>query len=98
MGFIARRRPTLPPKRVDANQPEIVAALRKAGCSVQHLHELGQGCPDIVVGYHGRNYLLEIKTQTGKLTPVQVWWHEEWRGHIARVDTVDEALAAVGAI
>ena len=52
----------------------------------------------MVVGYRGHNYLLEIKGPRGKLTPVQVWWHEEWRGQVDRVDTVDEALAAVGAI
>lgn len=86
-------------KRVDANQPEIVAALRKAGCSVQHLHELGQGCPDVVVGCRGRNYLLEIKSSsTAKMTPLERWWHDEWKGQVARVDTVDEALAAVGVI
>ena len=87
------------PKRVDANQPEIVAALRQAGCSVQYLHELGRGCPDIVVGYRGRNYLLEIKSSDkAKMTPQEAWWHDEWRGQVARVDTVDEALAAVEAI
>lgn len=29
--------------RVDQNQAEIVAALRKAGASVQHLHTIGKG-------------------------------------------------------
>ena len=86
-------------KRVDANQPEIVAALRKCGATVQHLHELGKGCPDIVVGFRGRNYLLEIKSSgTAKMTPLEAWWHDGWKGQVARVDTVDEALAAVGAI
>jgi len=86
-------------KRVDANQPEIVAALRQCGATVQHLHELGQGCPDIVVGYRGLNYLLEIKSsEKATMTRVEEWWHEEWKGQVARVDTVDEALEAVGAI
>ncbi len=88
----------MPPKRVDANQREIVEALRKCSATVQHLHELGKGCPDILVGHRGCNYLLEIKAETGELTPVQVWWHEDWGGQVARVDTVDEALAVVGAI
>ena len=47
------------PKSVDANQPEIVAALRAAGATVQHLHEVGQGCPDILAGFRGRNYLID---------------------------------------
>ena len=36
--------------RVDQNQSEIVDALRRVGCSVQDLHEVGQGCPDLLVG------------------------------------------------
>ena len=88
----------MPPKRVDANQPEIVAALRKAGCSVQHLHELGRGCPDLLVGYRGQNYCLELKSEKGTLTDAERDWHWNWNGKVAIVRTVDEALAAVGAI
>ena len=36
--------------RVDSNQPEIVATLRGMGCSVQHLHAVGKGVPDLLVG------------------------------------------------
>ena len=86
----------MPPKRVDANQPEIVAALRHAGCSVQHLHEIGRGCGDILVGYRGRNYCLEIKSAKGKLTPAEAEWHRDWQGHIAIIRTIREALAEVG--
>ena len=48
-----RRRP-----RVDANQAEIVAALRAAHCSVQSLASLGDGAPDLLVGHAGANVLL----------------------------------------
>lgn len=37
--------------RVDANQPEIVRALRDIGASVVSLANVGQGCGDILVGY-----------------------------------------------
>ena len=50
------------PKRVDMNQPEIVADLRGIGATVQHLHMVGKGCPDILVGFRGNNWLFEIKT------------------------------------
>lgn len=46
---------------VDANQTAIIRALRKAGVSVQPLHTVGQGCPDIIAGFRGVNYLLELK-------------------------------------
>lgn len=85
------------PKRVDGNQAEIVEALRRCGATVQDLHEVGQGCPDILVGRAGKTYLLEIKNgQRGKLNSREVRWHRMWRGQVAVVRTVDEALRAVG--
>ena len=46
---------------VDANQSEIVAALRKAGVTVTPLHQVGGGCPDLLCGFRGVNTLLEVK-------------------------------------
>lgn len=40
-------------KRVDRNQPEIVDALREAGGSIAHIHSVGKGVPDIIVGVQG---------------------------------------------
>lgn len=85
------------PKRTDKNQAEIVKALRKAGCTVTSLHEVGRGCPDIVVGYQGKNFLLEIKNPAtyGKLTQWQEKWHSGWRGQVAVVRSPKDALAVV---
>ena len=47
--------------KIDANQPEIVAALEAVGASVVSTAGLGNGFPDIVVGFRGINYLIEIK-------------------------------------
>ena len=97
--------------RVDTNQPSIVSALREAGCSVVCTHMLGQGFPDIVVGREvptggpfgreRRTYLIEVKDGSRvpserKLTPDQVLWHREWRGHVAVAESVEQALRAVG--
>ena len=82
--------------KTDANQPAIVQALRDAYCSVLPLHRLGQGCPDLAVGYQGRTYFMEIKTDKGKLTPAEKEFMDTWRGHYAIVRTVDEALKAIG--
>lgn len=94
------------PKRVDRNQAEIVEALRSVGCTVQHLHEVGQGCPDLLVGHADddgipRNYLLEVKDGSKppskrRLTPDEKRWITLWAGQVAVVRSVDEALAAVG--
>ena len=88
--------------KVDENQKEIVAALRKAGISVQLLHAVGGGCPDALAGIpDGSNVLLEIKDgkkppSARKLTPAQVDWHAAWRGRVVVVTNVNEALQACG--
>lgn len=86
--------------KVDANQAEIVEALRKVGCSVQLLHMVGKGCPDLLVGWQGMNVMLELKDgskppSARKLTPDQEKWHDSWRGQVTIVCSVDEAVRAV---
>ena len=71
--------------RVDANQSTIVDDLRAIGATVQPLHAVGDGCPDLLVGYGGLNYMLEVKDgakspSRRKLTPDQEDWHGAWRG------------------
>jgi len=63
-------------KRTDANQKVIVAALRAAGATVFDLSRVGGGCPDIAVGFRGKTYLMEIKSEGGKLNKKQVEWQE----------------------
>ena len=87
--------------KVDANQTQIVSALRAAGASVQSLAPIGKGCPDILVGYQGVTYTLELKDgRTGKdVKERQDKWHAEWRGRAVTIaKTPDEALRAIGAL
>lgn len=88
------------PKSVDANQPEIVAALRAAGATVQHLHEVGQGCPDILVGFRLKNYVFEIKNPdlVWDVTPAQVIWIRDWRGRVNVIETAEDALRIMGVL
>lgn len=83
--------------RTDANQAEIVEALRQVGASVVLLHQVGGGCPDIGVGFRGHTYLLEIKAEGGRLTEDEREWHASWRGHVAVVYSVEDALRVIGA-
>jgi Holliday junction resolvase len=83
--------------KIDDNQKAIVNVLRQAGASVQSLAATGKGCPDLLVGYHGINYLMEIKDgdkvlSKQKLTIDQEHWHSLWRGSVHIVKSVDEAL------
>jgi hypothetical protein len=83
--------------RVDGNQPEIVAALRKIGASVHDTSGVGKGFPDLVVGYRGRNWLMELKDSSQppsrrRLTDDQVDFVAGWRGHWAVVESAEEAI------
>ncbi len=90
--------------KIDANQTQIVSALRAAGATVQSLAECGSGVPDILCGFRQQTFLLELKDgrlppSKRQLTDAQVKWHIEWRGGpCVVVNSVDEALAAIGAI
>lgn len=87
----------------DKNEPEIIKALEAIGAYVQKLHE--GGVPDLLVGYEGHTYLLEVKGPLGKkggassvsLTETQVKWWGRWKGSApVIVRSVDEALDAIG--
>ena len=86
--------------KVDDNQLSIVTALRRLGFSVQSLAMVGKGCPDIIVGSNGKNFLFEIKDGSKpeckrKLTPDEVAWHQTWKGQIHVVLCVEEIIAIV---
>jgi Holliday junction resolvase len=89
--------------RADANQPEIVSALRHAGATVIHTHTVGKGFVDIVVGFRNQTYLMELKDGSKKpsarvLTEDEFALHTTWRGGpLVVVSSVDEALEAIGA-
>ena len=86
--------------KVDANQALIVGALRACGATVQILAAVGKGCPDLLVGFKGRNLLMEVKDgrrppSERKLTPDQIEWHAAWAGQVVVVENVEQALAAL---
>lgn len=66
--------------KVDLNQTAIVNCLRDVGASVEITSDLGGGFPDLVVGYAGKTFLMEVKTETGKLTKHQIKFNSEWKG------------------
>ena len=67
--------------RRDQNESEIILALRKCGATVERIYSAQAGCPDLVVGLDGRNFLLEIKMPlTGRLSETQKRWRDSWKG------------------
>ncbi len=96
MGAEARKGIGVVYKRVDSTQVQIVKELRRLGMEVEHLHMVGKGCPDILVGFKGKNVLLEIKKdEKSKLTPDQVLWHRSWKGQVAVVTNVIDAVKVI---
>ncbi len=81
-------------RRRDANEAAIVAALRAVGASVEQLS--GPDMPDLLVAYHGANYLLEVKTPKGKLEPGQATWIRGWMADVHVVRSPEEALSSIG--
>ncbi len=86
-------------KRVDANHKAMVAHIRRLpGATVLDLSAVGHGCGDILVGWKGKNYMIEIKDgdkppSRRKLTKDQEYFHAQWSGQIAVIKNVDELWA-----
>ena len=85
--------------KVDDNQAEIVAALRKAKYQVVIMNRLPAGFPDLIVCRAGHAHFLEVKAEkVGRLTTAQVGFHQAWTGEpIKVVRNIDEALEAIRA-
>ena len=82
--------------RVDANQTQVIEALRAAGAYVWVI-----GLPvDLLVGYKNHTMLMEIKDGPKKrLTALQQDFFEKWiGGTLVRVDGPEAALAALRVI
>jgi len=88
--------------KVDGSQDSIVQALRK----IPHI-SVEVGHDDIFVGYKGRNFWFELKSQstvskkTGKVrhSAIKESQHnliKHWTGHYEIVWKIDQILAAIG--
>ena len=87
--------------RADINQAEIVKRLRQAGASVVILSSLGSGIPDLLIGWHGRNYLAEVKNLEGrgtKLTPDEMLFFNQWQGQVELITCFSDALSLLESI
>jgi hypothetical protein len=94
------------PHQSDGNAASIVSALRAVGASVELIASPVRraGIPDLLIGFRGRNWLLEVKRPAsgprgggaGVLSEDQRAFIATWRGSVAVVTSVVEALRAVG--
>lgn len=80
-------------RKRDANEPEIVKALRKAGAMVWRLS--GPGLPDLLVSHRGRWMVIEVKRpKQGRLTDAQC--NTRALAPFPVVSNISEALAVIG--
>lgn len=78
--------------RIDANQPEIVRGLRRLSGVTVSLDK-----DDILVGYKGSTYWIEIKvSEKSKVKPSQEKLLKEWSGHYAICWTLEQILYEIG--
>lgn len=79
--------------KVDQNQPAIVKALKRIpGVSVALRHD------DILVGYRGRTYWYELKTNAkAEVKPGQAMLRNTWTGHYEIVSSIGDIIATLDA-
>jgi Holliday junction resolvase len=76
----------------DSNEKEIVQALIKLGVSVVRIDWL-----DLLIGYNGQNYIVEIKTKTGKPSDEQLEKIANWKGRKPSIcRSLEEVLEVIG--
>ena len=80
---------------MDANQDEIVAALRKCGAYVKLL-SIYPKLLDLLVYRRGQLYWIEVKADGGRLTEAEQSIFDACPGVTHIVRNVDEALRIVG--
>lgn len=86
----------------DGNEKEVVDALQQIGASV---FRLDKPC-DLLVGYRGRNYLLEVKLPVGPrggtshshLNEWQEEFEDTWHGQFTVVRSPREAVELLTAL
>lgn len=81
--------------RTDANHAEILRAALALGFDVWDCHAL-PGPFDAVLGRHGVNIGIEIKTEKGRETKVQREKWAQWRGQRSIVRSIDDLLKLRG--
>jgi len=79
--------------RVDKNHPELVACLRKLGCSVLSLAAVGFGCPDLLISYQKQCYLVEVKDTGGTLRESQKEFMRTWGSPVFVVRSKEECVS-----
>ena len=82
--------------KADRNQKEVVAAFRKLGYSVLHIHQL-KNCFDILVAKHDHVFCIEIKNgllppSKRQLTSGEKKFHDSWNAPVYIIESIDDVI------
>lgn len=81
--------------RRDKVELDVVKQLRSiSGISVEVISIKNVG--DLLIGFRGVTYLIELKSKGGKLTDGQKQFHNEWTGQHAICTTLEDILKVIG--
>jgi len=83
--------------RTDGNHAEVIKVLRDNGMDARSIAALGNGWPDVVVGWRGVNIFLEIKDgakypSQRALTAAEQEFFGTWGGQVKLVMSPEEAV------
>ncbi len=87
-------------KKIDDNQNLIVKQLRRIGCSVAITSMVGNGHPDLLIGFRKKNFLFELKdgnksASRKRLTDAEEKFFNGWSGQVDKVESFEEILKII---
>lgn len=87
--------------RIDRNHEDIRKGFESHGCSCVSTANLGDGAPDLMVGFRGENHWFEIKDELSppshrRLTIAELNFHARWKGKIHVIGNLTQGLRAIG--
>lgn len=88
-------------RKIDSNQPRIVEQLRALHVSVRVLSMVGEGFPDLELGFRRQNFLIELKDPAQppskrRLTEDEQEFFDTWHGQVNKCETLEEILVVIG--
>ena len=81
--------------RTDLNHAQVINGLRQAGMAAHSIASVGDGVPDILVGFRGICVVLEVKRYKEEPNQKEKDFAARWPGPYAIVNTPEEAILAV---
>jgi hypothetical protein len=84
-------------KKTDKNQQIIIDTFRGLGATVHDLSKVGNGIPDLLVGYKNHTCLVEVKSsEKATYTQYQKDFLNNWKGGmVLRIDSIDGAIRLI---